>query len=64
MEGDTTPEPLEDVLPISPAPEDEENPDGSSDEEESEGETRQEVGEHAVLDMDDDMANDEALLPF
>ena len=32
MDVDTTPEPLEDVLPISPAPADEENPPGSNDE--------------------------------
>ena len=37
MDVDTTPEPLEDVLPISPAPvEEEENPPGLSDEDESE----------------------------
>ena len=53
MEVDTTPEPLEDVLPISPAPAEEENPPGSSDEE-SESETDQVVNEEAVLDMDDD----------
>ena len=35
---DTTPEPLEDVLSISPGPADEENPPGSSDESESESE--------------------------
>ena len=63
MEVDTTPEPLEDVLPISPAPADEENPPGSSDEE-SESETDQVVNEEAVLDMDDDIADDETLLPF
>ena len=38
MDVDTTPEPVEDVLPISPAPADEENPPGSSDEDESETE--------------------------
>ena len=53
MEVDTTPGPLEDVLPISPAPAEEENPPGSSDEE-SESETDQVVNEEAVLDMDDD----------
>ena len=63
MEVDTTPEPLEDVLPISPAPADEENPPGSSDEE-SESETDQVVNEEAVLDMDDDIADDETLLSF
>ena len=62
MDVDTTPEPLEDVVPISPAPADEENPPGSSDEEESE--TEQEDDELALLDMDDDVADDEALLPF
>ena len=63
MEVDTKPEPLEDVLPISPSPADEENPPGSSDEE-SESETDQVVNEEAVLDMDDDIADDETLLPF
>ena len=48
---------------ISPAPADEENPPGSSDEE-SESETDQGVNEEAVLDMDDDIADDETLLPF
>ena len=38
MDVDTTPEPLEDVLPISPALAEEENPPGSSDEDESETE--------------------------
>ena len=38
IDVDTTPEPLEDVLSISPAPADEENPPGSSDESESESE--------------------------
>ena len=38
MDVDTTPEPLEDVLSISPALADEENPPGSSDESESESE--------------------------
>ena len=64
MEVDTTSESLDDVLPISPAPADEEKPPGSSDEEESESETEQGVDEEAVLDMDDDIANDEALLQF
>ena len=40
MDVDTTPEPLEDVLSISPAPADEENPPGSRDESESESEKR------------------------
>ena len=56
MEVDTTgwtPEPLEDVQPISPAP---------ADEEKSESETEQEVGEEAALDMGDDIADDEGLL--
>ena len=38
MDVDTSPGPLEDVLPITPAPADEENPPGSSDEDESETE--------------------------
>ena len=38
MDVDTTPEPLEDVLPISPAPADEENSPGSRNEDESETE--------------------------
>ena len=75
MDVDTTPEPLEDVLPISPAPADEEYPPGSSEEDESETEEegvrsgganrpRQEVDELATLDIDDDVADDEALLPL
>ena len=76
MDVDTSPEPLEDVLPISPAPADEENPPGSSDEEESEIEEegvmsggqqnrpRPDVDELATLDIDDDVADDEALLPL
>ena len=74
MDVDTTPEPLEDVLLISPAPADEENPPGSRDEDESETEgegvrrggenrPRQEADELATLDIDDDVADDEALLP-
>ena len=75
MDVDTSPEPLEDVLPISPAPADEENPPGSSDEDESETEEegvmtggqqnrpRPDVDELATLDIDDDVA-DEALLPL
>ena len=73
MDVDTTPEPLEDVLPISPAPVNEKNPSGSSDEDESETEEegvrsrgenrpRQEVGELATLNIDDDIADDEAFL--
>ena len=76
MDVDTSPEPLEDVLPISPAPADEENPPGSSDEDESETEEegvmsggqqnrpRPDVDELATLDIDDDVADDEALLPL
>ena len=75
MDVDTTPEPLENVLPISPAPAEKENPPGSSDEDESETEEegvrsggenrpRQEVDELATLDIDDDVADDEALLPL
>ena len=76
MDVDTSPEPLEDVLPISPAPADEENPPGSSDEDESETEEegvmsggqqirpRPDVDELATLDIDDDIADDEALLPL
>ena len=76
MDVDTSPQPLEDVLPISPAPADEENPPGSSDEDESETEEegvmsggqqsrpRPDVDELATLDIDDDVADDEALLPL
>ena len=75
MDVDTTSEPLEDVLSISPAPADEENPPGSSDESESESEEeggksgggtrpRQDVDELATMDTDDDVADDEALLPL
>ena len=82
MDVDTTPEPLEDVLSISPAPADEENPPGSSDETESESESeseseeegvksggggtrpRQDVDELATMDTDDDIADDEVLLPL
>ena len=73
MDVDTTPEPPEDVLPISPAPADEENPPGLSNEDESETEEegvrsgdenrpRQEVDDLVTLDIDDDVADDEALL--
>ena len=71
MDVDITPEPLEDVLSISPAPADEENPPGSSDESEEErvrsgGGTRprQGVDELATIDTDDDVADDEVLLPL
>ena len=71
----TTPEPLDDVLLISPAPADEENPPNSSDKDGSETEEegvrsggenrpRQEDDELATLDIDDDVADDEALLPL
>ena len=73
MDVDTTPEPLEYMLSISPAPTDEENPPGSSDESESEEERvksgggtrlRQDVDELATMDTDDDVADDEVLLPL
>ena len=75
MDVDTTPESLEDVLSISPAPADEENPPGSSDESESEieeegvksragGRPRQDVDELATMDTDNDVADDEVLLPL
>ena len=75
MDVDTTPEPLGDVLPISPAPANEKNPSGSTDEDESETEEegvrsrgenrpRQEVHELATLDIGDDVADDEAFLPL
>ena len=75
MDVDTTPEPLEDVLSISPAPADEENSPGSSDESESEseeegvksgrgGRPRQDVDELATMDTDEDVADDEILLPL
>lgn len=63
------------MLPVLPASSDEENPLGSSDEDESEtneeGVTsgghirpRQDVGDRATLGIDDDVAEDEALLPL
>ena len=67
MDVDTSPQPLEDVLQISPAPADEQNPPGSSDEDESETEEegvmsggqqnrlRPDVDELATLDIDDDV---------
>ena len=75
VDVDTTPEPLEGVLLISPAPADEENPPGSSDKDESgteeegvrsggENRPRQEVDELAALDIDDGVADDETLLPL
>ena len=75
MDVNTTLEPLEDVLSISPAPADEENLPGSSDESESEseeegvksgggGRPRQDVDDLATMDTDDDVADDEVLLPL
>ena len=77
MDVDTTPKPLEDVLSIPPAPADEENPPGSSDESESESESeeegvksgegtrpRQDVDELATMDTDDDVTDYEVLLPL
>ena len=75
MDVDTTPEPLEGVLSISPVPADEENPPGSSDESESESEEegvksgggttpRQDVDKLATMDTDADVADDEVLLPL
>ena len=63
------------MLPISLAPAEEENLPGSSDEDESETEEegvrsrgenrpRQEVDGLATLDIDDDVTDDKALLPF
>ncbi|CAN0437204.1 unnamed protein product, partial [Pylaiella littoralis] len=56
---DVTPEPLEDVLPVSPAPADEEHPAGSSDEDDdSDGEEGGGGGTHddlATIDIDDDL---------
>lgn len=51
MGMDNTPEPLEDVLPLSPAPADEEHPPGSSVEEDGGGAN----DEVASLDIDDDL---------
>ena len=72
MNMDTIPELQEDALPTSPAPADEEHPLGSSDEDESdneeeeagsEGETlRRDVDEMAVLNIDDELADDEVSL--
>ncbi|CAM9606513.1 unnamed protein product, partial [Pylaiella littoralis] len=59
MDMDVTPEPLEDVLPVPPAPADEEHPGGSSDEDDdSDGEEGGGGGTHddlATIDIDDDL---------
>ena len=70
----TTPEPQEDVLPISPAPADEEHPPGSIDEDESDDEEgkaeregeklRRDVDETTILDIVDKLADDEVPLPL
>lgn len=74
MDVSTTPEPLEDVVGSSPAPADEEYPPGSSDEDESDddfqdadsrGERRREDADKiAILDIDDDLADDEVPMPY
>ena len=69
MDTDRPSEPLEDVLPASPAPADEEHPPDSSDEEDDSDE---EVGdgnsgangELAILDADDDLDEGEELRPL
>ena len=66
---DTTPEPLEDVLPISPAPVDEENPPGLSNEKEGVGSgggnrPRRDVDKLAIMDIDNDVADEEVLRPL
>lgn len=68
MDMDVTPEPLEDVLPVSPAPADEEHPAGSSDEDDdSDGEEGGGGGTHddlATIDNDDDLDEGEEPLPL
>ena len=69
MAADSTPEPLEDVLPASPAPADEEDPPGSSDEEADSDEERGEsnigaTNELATLDVGDDLDEVEEPLPL
>ena len=73
MDVDTTPESQEGVLPISPAPADEEHPPGSSDEDERDKEEeagregkrlRRDVDEMAILDVDDELADDKVPLPL
>ena len=66
---DSTPEPLEDVLPASPAPANEEHPSGSSDEEDDSDEKGGESNsgandELATLDVDDKLAEGEEPLPL
>ena len=69
MDAESTPEPLEDVLPASPAPVDEEHPPGSSDDED---ESEEKGGERnsgandelATLDVDDDFDEGAELLPI
>ena len=69
MDSDSTPEPLEDVLPASPAPANEEHPSGSSDEEDDSDEKGGESNsgandELATLDVDDKLAEGEEPLPL
>lgn len=59
---DTTPEPLEDVLPTASTPADEENPLGSRNEDERA--TKEEEIDKLALDIKDDVANNEAFLPL
>ena len=68
-DGDSTPEPLEDVLPAWPAPADEKHPPGSSDEEndsdEEGGESNSGANDElAALDVDDDLDEGEQPLPL
>ena len=68
-DADSTPEPLEDVLPDSPAPADEEHPPGSSDEGNDSNENVSENtsganDELATLDVDDDLDEGEEPLPL
>ena len=69
IDADSTPQPLEGVLPTSPAPADEEHPPGSSDDEDDSKEERGERNsgandELATLDVDDDFDEGEELLPL
>ena len=68
MDVNSTPEPLEDVQPTSPAPADEQHPPGSSDEEDASdgegGESNSSVNDKlATLDVDDGLDVGEESLP-
>ena len=68
MNADSTPEPLEDAWPVSPAPADEEHPPGSSDEEDDSDEERGEIhsggNDETTMDVDDDLDECEEPVPL